>query len=326
VLEVRDLAIRFGGLQALEDVSLTVNEWEIVGLIGPNGAGKTTAFNCITGFYKADRGTVTYRGQDVTRVPPHRKAAMGFGRTFQNVGMVKGSTAIDNLKTAQHAHIRYSVAAGLLGAEEVADEERELELRGEAVLELLGLQDVRDKRVGSLPYGTLKLLELGCALATDPDVLLLDEPSSGMGPEEAHALGERLLTLRQEFGLTMLLIEHHVPLVLSVCDHVYVLNFGRLLAEGEPRVIQTHPEVVAAYLGGEAPEALEQTEEPAEQAALDQAEQAALDEPVPEITAPARAPRARKAPAKKPAPRKAAPRKRAAAAPADVAEPDGGAE
>src|SRR3954470_13455520 len=173
VLEVRDLAIRFGGLQALQDVTLEVNEFEIVGLIGPNGAGKTTAFNCITGFYKPDTGSVVYRGRDVTRFPPHRKAAMGFGRTFQNVGMVKSATAMDNLKTAQHAHVRYSVAAGLLGAEEVSGEERELEARGEAVLDLLGLLDVRDKRVGSLPYGTLKLLELGCALATDPDILLL---------------------------------------------------------------------------------------------------------------------------------------------------------
>ncbi|MGZ4648788.1 MAG: ABC transporter ATP-binding protein, partial [Blastococcus sp.] len=252
VLEVQDLSIRFGGLQALSELSLTVNEFEIVGLIGPNGAGKTTAFNCITGFYKADTGSVVYRGQDVTRTPPHKKAAMGFGRTFQNVGMVKSSTVLDNLKTAQHARVRYDVAAGLLGTARVASEERALEAKADAILELLGLEDVRDKRVGGLPYGTLKLLELGCALATEPDILLLDEPSSGMGPEESHALGDRLLALRQAFGLTMLLIEHHVPLVLSVCDHVYVLNFGQLLAEGEPTVIQTHPEVVAAYLGGEA--------------------------------------------------------------------------
>src|SRR4051794_23210032 len=270
VLEVADLSIRFGGLQALQDVSLEVNEFEIVGLIGPNGAGKTTAFNCITGFYKPNTGTVTYRGQDVTRVPPHRKAAMGFGRTFQNVGMVKSSSVLENLKTAQHARVGYDVASGLIGTPGVAHEERELAEKADAILELLGLQDVRNLRVGGLSYGTLKLLELGCALATEPDILLLDEPSSGMGPEEAHQLGERLLDLRQAFGLTMLLIEHHVPLVLSVCDHIYVLNFGRLLAEGAPSVIQTHPEVVAAYLGGEAPEALEATEETTDDAALEQ--------------------------------------------------------
>ncbi len=270
VLEVTDLSIRFGGLQALQDLTLTVNEFEIVGLIGPNGAGKTTAFNCITGFYKADTGRVLYRGQDVTRTPPHKKAAMGFGRTFQNVGMVKSSSVLDNLKTAQHARVRYDVATGLLGGSAVATEERALAEKADAILELLGLQDIRDLRVGGLPYGTLKLLELGCALATEPDVLLLDEPSSGMGPEESHQLGERLLDLRKAFGLTMLLIEHHVPLVLSVCDHVYVLNFGRLLAEGVPTVIQTHPEVVAAYLGGEAPEALAETHETAEDEALEE--------------------------------------------------------
>jgi branched-chain amino acid transport system ATP-binding protein len=269
VLEVRDLSIRFGGLQALDSVDIAVNEWEIVGLIGPNGAGKTTAFNCITGFYRPDTGSVRYRGADVTRVPPHTKAAMGFGRTFQNVGMVKSSTVLENLKTAQHAKVAYDVASGLLGGGRPRREERDLAERADAILELLDLQDIRNAMVGGLSYGTLKLLELGCALATDPEILLLDEPSSGMGPEESHELGDRLLRLRKEFGLTMLLIEHHVPLVLRVCDHVYVLNFGRLLAEGRPSVIQTHPEVVAAYLGGEAPEALSATHADAAQEQLE---------------------------------------------------------
>ena len=269
VLEVRDLSIRFGGLQALQDLNLEVNEYEIVGLIGPNGAGKTTAFNCITGFYKPNTGTVTYRGQDVTNAPPHVKARMGFGRTFQNVGMVKSATALENLKTAQHAKAGYDVGSGLIGTGSALRAERELTAKADAILDLLGLTDIRDKRVGGQSYGTLKLLELGCALATDPDVLLLDEPTSGMGPDESDELGERLLVLRKEFGLTILVIEHHVPLVLRVCDHVYVLNFGRLLAEGKPSFIQTHPEVVAAYLGGEDPEALAATHETEEDAELD---------------------------------------------------------
>ncbi len=278
VLEIKDLSIRFGGLQALQDVSLQVNEFEIVGLIGPNGAGKTTAFNCITGFYTPNTGTVSYRGQDVTRLPPHKKAAMGFGRTFQNVGMVKSSTALDNLKTAMHAHAGYDALNGMVGGSKSWQAEKTLTGRADAILDMLGLQSIRDRRVGGQSYGTLKLLELGCALATDPDILLLDEPTSGMGPDESDELGERLLGLRKEFGLTMLVIEHHVPLVLRVCDHVYVLNFGRLLAQGTPDVIQTHPEVVAAYLGGEAPEALEQTVESEEDAALDaQLEQASHD-------------------------------------------------
>ena len=312
VLEISDLSIRFGGLQALLDVSLKVDEYEIVGLIGPNGAGKTTAFNCITGFYKPDRGHVVYRGRDVTRVPPHRKSEMGFGRTFQNVGMVKGATVLDNLKTAQHASADYSVTAGLLGTGSVRETEQQLDQRADAILELLGLTQVRDSYVAGLPYGTLKLLELGCALATKPDVLLLDEPSSGMGPEEAHDLGERLIELRREFDLTMLLIEHHVPLVTKVCDYVYVLNFGQLLAEGEPSVIQTHPEVVAAYLGGEAAEALEQTTAPADEEQLAAEEHAAAGWAAEKT----RTPRTRKSAAKR-----AAAAEPADAAPADADEP-----
>jgi branched-chain amino acid transport system ATP-binding protein len=313
VLDVKDLSIRFGGLQALQGLTLQVNEFEIVGLIGPNGAGKTTAFNCITGFYKANTGTVTYRGQDVTRTPPHKKAAMGFGRTFQNVGMVKSSSVLDNLKTAQHARVRYDVMTGLIGGGRVVSEERALERKADDILDLLGLADVRGLRVGGLSYGTLKLLELGCALATEPDILLLDEPSSGMGPEESHQLGDRLLELRKAFGLTMLLIEHHVPLVLSVCDHVYVLNFGQLLAEGKPTVIQTHPEVVAAYLGGSAPDALAQTHESAEDEALDEQLHHAVEE---HVTVPV----VRKTPAKKAAPRKA-PAVKPARAPKAAAAP-----
>ena len=268
VLEVQDLTIRFGGLTAIDGLNLKVDEWEIVGLMGPNGAGKTTAFNCITGFYKPNNGSVFYRGREVTKLPPHHKAALGIGRTFQNVGMVKTETALQNLLTAQHTRAGYGALKGVTGAGTVRQREKELTSHAEAILDLLGLSDIRDKRIGALPYGTLKLLELGCALATDPDVLLLDEPSSGMGPEESDELGERLLTLRAELGVTMLLIEHHVPLVTAVCDYVYVLNFGKLLAEGDPDTVRNHPEVIAAYLGGEAPEALEETHAPADQEEL----------------------------------------------------------
>ena len=271
VLEVRDLTIRFGGLTAIDGLNLRVDEWEIVGLMGPNGAGKTTAFNCITGFYKPSQGQVYYKGEDVTKLPPHRKAALGFGRTFQNVGMVKSETVLENLLTAQHTKTGYGALQAVAGSGVVRQREKDLVKRAEAILELLGLADIRDRRLGALPYGTLKLLELGCALATDPEILLLDEPSSGMGPEESHQLGDRLLALRKELGVTMLLIEHHVPLVAAVCDYVYVLNFGKLLAEGDPDHVRNHPEVVAAYLGGEAPEALEQTELPEDQQALAEA-------------------------------------------------------
>ena len=226
VLEVQDLTIRFGGLVAVDGLNLRVSEWEIVGLMGPNGAGKTSAFNCITGFYKPTRGRVFYRDEDVTSLPPHRKAAMGMGHTLQNVGMVKSETVLENLLTAQHTHAGYGALQAVAGTGVVRQREKELVARADALLELLGLQQFRDRRLSALSYGTLKLLELGCALATDPDLLLLDEPSSGMGPEESHQLGERLLALRKELGVTMLLIEHHVPLVTAVCDYVYVLNFG----------------------------------------------------------------------------------------------------
>jgi len=305
VLEVRDLSIRFGGLQALSDVTLEVNEFEIVGLIGPNGAGKTTAFNCITGFYSPNAGRVMYRGKDVTTAPPHMKARMGFGRTFQNVGMVKSATALENLKTAQHAHATYDALSGLFGLGKTWPGERQMTDRADAILDLLGLAHIRDKRVGGQSYGTLKLLELGCALATDPDLLLLDEPTSGMGPDESDELGERLLTLRREFGLTMLVIEHHVPLVLRVCDHVYVLNFGRMLAQGTPAEVQVHPEVVAAYLGGEDADALAATEEPEQDSAAEgvQGEHGGTEHPAEPAVPPKKAPRARHA-----APKKAAPR------------------
>jgi branched-chain amino acid transport system ATP-binding protein len=313
VLEVRDLTIKFGGLTAIDGLNLRVDEWEIVGLMGPNGAGKTTAFNCITGFYKPTHGTVYYRDREVTKLPPHRKAALGIGRTFQNVGMVKSETALENLLTAQHTRAGYGSLQAIAGVSTVRQREKELTAHAEAILDLLGLADIRDRRIGALPYGTLKLLELGCALATDPDVLLLDEPSSGMGPEESDQLGERLLNLRQELGVTMLLIEHHVPLVTAVCDYVYVLNFGKLLAEGDPDHVRNHPEVVAAYLGGEAPDALAQTETPEDEPPAD--EIAPADAPVQRKSA-ARAPRkatgaTKKAPAKKTPAKRAAARKEA---------------
>jgi branched-chain amino acid transport system ATP-binding protein len=252
VLEARDLSIRFGGLQALDGVSVEVGEWEIVGLIGPNGAGKTTFFNCLMSIHRPDRGTVLYRGREVTRLATHRKAAMGLARTWQNLGVIPTMTVLDNVLTAQHAHVRYGPVAGILGTPHTFTEEAQLRVDAEEVLDFLGLLPVAGELVGGLPYGTQKVCDLAMALATDPEVLLLDEPSSGMGPEEAHQLGETLRFLRSSLNLTILMIEHHVPLVVDVCDHVYVLNFGRLLASGEPAEIQRHPEVVAAYLGGEA--------------------------------------------------------------------------
>jgi branched-chain amino acid transport system ATP-binding protein len=252
VLETRSCSIRFGGVQAAYDVSIAVGEWEIVGVIGPNGAGKTTTFNMVTGFYTPNAGSVWFKGREVTDLGVHERTALGMGRTFQNVGLVKGSTVRENLKTAQHLRAEYAVLAGLLGAPRTFRAERELDRRADLLLDLLGLAELADRRVAGLPYGVLKRVEIATVLATDPDVLLLDEPSSGMGPEEAHRLGDTLLDLRREFGLSICMIEHHVPLVVRVCDYVYCLNFGQLLAEGPPEVVRNHPDVVRAYLGEEA--------------------------------------------------------------------------
>jgi branched-chain amino acid transport system ATP-binding protein len=252
VLETRGISVRFGGVYANTDVNIEVGEWEIVGIIGPNGAGKTTAFNVITGFYRPDHGRVIFKGQDVTGLSVHERVARGLGRTFQNVGLVKGSTVRENLVSSQYLDADYSTLAGMAGAPRSFAVERELNRKAEAIADLMGVADILDDYVVGLPYGVLKRVEIATVLATDPEVLLLDEPSSGMGPEEAHELGDMLLALRKEFGLSIAMIEHHVPLVVRVCDYVYCLNFGQLLAEGLPEEVRNHPQVVTAYLGEDA--------------------------------------------------------------------------
>ena len=251
VLDIKDTGIRFGGLVALEGVNVTVPEWEIVGLIGPNGAGKTTLFNCIMGAYQPNTGSIWYRGRDISLLPTHRRTALGIGRTFQNIGLVRGLTVLENYMVAQHPRISYGAWGALIGSPRSFGEERKLRANAMEVLDFIGLAHLADAHLDGLPYGTLKLIEVGSVLATDPDLLLLDEPSSGMGPDEAHEFGERLLKLRQTLNLTVLMIEHHVPLVVGVCDYVYVLNFGRVLTEGRPQEVRNHPEVIAAYLGGD---------------------------------------------------------------------------
>jgi branched-chain amino acid transport system ATP-binding protein len=249
VLEARSVSIKFGGVQANRDVSIAVGEYEIVGVIGPNGAGKTTLFNLITGFFTPDAGQIVYRGRDITSLAVHERTRLGLGRTFQNVGLVKGATVGDNLITAQYLQADYGVVAGMVGSPASFATERKLRATANALAEVLGLADLLDTQVAGLPYGTLKRVEIATVLATDPDVLLLDEPSSGMGPEEAHQLGDTLLDLRRTFGLSIVMIEHHVPLVVRVCDYVYCLDFGQLLTDGLPNDVRNHPQVVAAYLG-----------------------------------------------------------------------------
>ena len=252
MLAATDVSIRFGGLQALDQVSVRVDQREIVGLIGPNGAGKTTFFNCLTGFYTPDTGTVRIRGEDVTRLRPDERTHRGIGRTFQHVGLVRSFSVLENLLVAQHQNVRYGVPSGLTGMPWSLDEERTLRDRAVAVLDYLELTHLAHESLANLSYGTLKQVEVAAVLATDPEVLMLDEPLAGLGPEESEVFGEKLIQMRRDLGLTIVIIEHHVPFMLRVCDYVYVLNFGQLLAEGKPEQIRTNREVAQAYMGQDA--------------------------------------------------------------------------
>jgi branched-chain amino acid transport system ATP-binding protein len=251
LLELQKVSLSFGGLRVVSDLDLEVKEGEIVSLIGPNGAGKTTFFNCVMGVYKPSTGSVSYRGTELVGLPTHHRVTMGIGRTFQNIGLVKVLPVIENMLIAQHAKANYGVLSSFFGTPNVLQEERLLRQNALEILDFMGLAPYRNAVVASLPYGLQKLTEIAAVLASDPEFLMLDEPTSGMSPEEAHAFGELLVRLRKELNLTVLMIEHHVPLVVAVCDYVYCLNFGRLLAEGKPDEIRRHPEVVAAYLGEE---------------------------------------------------------------------------
>jgi len=253
MLEVDGVCVSFGGIRALHDVSLLVSELEIVGIIGPNGAGKTTLFDVISGFRRPGAGRVRFRGHDVTNLPAHDRAAAGMARAFQNVGLIRGATVRTNLLAAEHLGARYSATAGILGLPATWAEERRLSDRAQTLAEMLGISGLLDREVDGLPYGMMKHVELAAVLATDPDLVLLDEPTSGMGPAETAAFAATLLELRRTFQLTILMIEHHVPFVSAVCDHVYCLNFGETLAAGRPEEVQNHPEVIRAYLGDEAP-------------------------------------------------------------------------
>lgn len=248
-LDVEGISVRFGGLQALDTVSFHVQQYEIVGLMGPNGAGKTTVFNIISGFLEPDAGGIRYRGEDLLALEPHQRASRGFARTFQQVGLVRSMTVLENLITAQHLRAAYNFVDGILSGERSRYEEHALRRRAVQVLGLVGLGHLQDEVLTALPYGTLKMVEVAAVLSTEPKLLLLDEPTSGLSPEESARFGRLLREIRDVLGVTILLIEHHVPLMIEVCDYIYVLNFGRILAHGEADEVRRHPEVLEAYFG-----------------------------------------------------------------------------
>jgi ABC-type branched-subunit amino acid transport system ATPase component/ABC-type branched-subunit amino acid transport system permease subunit len=248
VLEVSGIDVRFGGLQAVDGASLRVDRGTIVGLMGPNGAGKTTLFNAISGALTPDAGTVRFLGEDVSGLPSHARAARGMGRTFQLIGLAKDQSVYENLLIAQHLATPYGVLSALttLGSRWW---ERDVRDRADRTLEGLGFQRFRDTPVGRLSHGQQRIVEIGCCLVTSPELVMLDEPSAGMSPAAAEDLAATLLDIRDSLGRTVLLIEHNVPLVLGTADELYVMDAGRVIADGEPAEVVTRPDVVTAYLG-----------------------------------------------------------------------------
>jgi branched-chain amino acid transport system ATP-binding protein len=252
LLSARNLTVRFGGLLAVNDVSFDVQPGEVLTLIGPNGAGKTTVFNLISRIYDPTAGSIVFDGQDITGVPPHRVAALGIARTFQNIELFEHATVLSNLLIGRHRHRSSSLVGelfftGRTRAAEVAARERV-----ERVIDLLDLQHHRDSMVAGLPYGVRKVVELGRALATEPRLLLLDEPSSGLNVEETDDMAFWIDDICHDLGITVLMVEHDMRLVSKVSDRVVALNQGEVLAAGTPREVQTHPGVVEAYLGSTA--------------------------------------------------------------------------
>lgn len=249
ILEVRNLGIDFGGLTAVNNLDMDVYEGEIYGLIGPNGAGKTTVFNMLTKVYQPSRGTIKLDGVDTAKLDPVQANIAGVARTFQNIRLFSGLSVLDNVKIGMHNQIKYGLLTSILRLPGFYKAEKAADEKAMELLNIFDLEKYADLTAGNLPYGAQRRLEIARALATQPKLLLLDEPAAGMNPQETQDLMDMIRNIRDHFPISILLIEHDMKLVMGICERITVLNFGQMLAQGLPEEIQSNPEVIKAYIG-----------------------------------------------------------------------------
>jgi branched-chain amino acid transport system ATP-binding protein len=251
LFQADDISIRFGGIRAVDSVSFEVQQGEVFSIIGPNGAGKTTIFNLISRIYDASEGKLVFNGQDITHTPPHKIASLGIARTFQNIELFANATLLQNLLIGRHCHSRVGFLSQMAFLPTARRDELRHREKVEDVIAFLDLQRYRDALIANLPYGVRKVVELGRALCTEPKLLLLDEPSSGLNVEETEGMGFWIEDIKKDLGITVIMVEHDMSLVSQVSDRVMALNYGKVLAMGTSHEVQTHPEVVRAYIGGD---------------------------------------------------------------------------